>query len=60
RHPDAGLRSLRGVDDVAAHCLFAPRPRVPLAQLGAAARRLVQSGRLDRLLAPATRMGAKP
>jgi polar amino acid transport system substrate-binding protein len=60
RHPGAGLRSLRVVEDVAAHCLFAPRPRVPLAQLGAAARRLVQSGRLDRLLAPAARKGAKP
>lgn len=50
RHPDAGLRVLRVIEDVAAHCLFAPRPRVPLAQLAAAAKRLMQSRRVERLL----------
>lgn len=52
RHPVNRLSVVQVVDEVDAHCLLAARPQLPPAQLQQAIRRLVSSGRLQRVIEP--------
>lgn len=57
QNPGLRLRVVQVVDEVETRCLLSARPQLPPAQLQQAIRRVVSSGRLQRLVDPYLRSG---